>query len=155
MTTVEEKVNTLIHLMLGTTEAERNSARAKLVKLLDEPAVHDAEDIVHNMLLDLGMSNRNLGYEYIVQAILLAAGDRKWINNITVGLYPQLAAKFDTTASRVERAMRHLIEVTWTRGDLDTLNRYFGSTVNPEKGKPTNGEFIARLALLLRKRMKN
>ena len=155
MTTVEEKVNELIRLMLGTTEEERNSARAKLAKMMDKPSVKDAESIVHGMLLDLGMPNHTVGYEYVVQSILLAASDRKWTNNITFGLYPQLAAKFDTTARRVEWAIRNLIEVTWDRGDLDTLNRYFGSTVSPEKGRPTNGEFIARMALHLNQRMKN
>ena len=61
---------------------------------------------------------------------------------------------FDTTASRVERAIRHLIEVTWSRGDLEVLNRYFGNTLSPEKGKPTNGEFIARMANVVKQRMR-
>lgn len=155
MTTVEEKVNELIRLMLGTTEEERNSARAKLAKMMDKPSVKDAEGIIHDMLLDLGSPNHLIGYDYVVQAIILAANDRHYINNITFGLYPELALKFESTASKVERAMRHLIEVTWTRGDLDGLNKYFGNTVRCEKGKPTNGEFIARMALLLQQRMKN
>ena len=74
----------------------------------------------------------------------------KWPN----GLYSQPAARFDTTAARVERAIRHLVEVTWSRGDLKVLERYFGNTVSPEKGKPTNGEFIARLANIVKLRMK-
>ncbi len=65
-----------------------------------------------------------------------------------------MAAEFDTTAARVERAIRHLIEVTWTRGDLDALEDYFGNTVNPAKGKPTNGEFIARMVNLVKQRIK-
>ena len=80
--------------------------------------------------------------------------DRSYINNITFGLYPQLAAKFDTTASRVERAIRHLIEVTWTRGDMDVLCGYFGNTVSASRGKPTNGEFIARLANVILQRLR-
>ena len=76
------------------------------------------------------------------------------MNSITFGLYPQLAAMFDTTASRVERAIRHLIEVTWTRGDWDTLNRYFGNTISAAKAKPTNGEFIARLANVIKQRLR-
>lgn len=76
------------------------------------------------------------------------------INNITFGLYPQIAAKFDTTASRVERGIRHLIEVTWTRADMDILCGYFGNTVSPDRGKPTNGEFIARIANVVRQRMR-
>ena len=76
------------------------------------------------------------------------------INNITFGLYPQIAAKFDTTASRVERGIRPLIEVTWTRADMDILCGYFGNTVSPDRGKPTNSEFIARIANVVRQRMR-
>ena len=76
------------------------------------------------------------------------------INNITFGLYPPIAAKFDTTASRVERGIRHLIEVTWTRADMDILCGYFGNTVSPDRGKPTNSEFIARIANVVRQRMR-
>ena len=76
------------------------------------------------------------------------------INTITFGLYPQIAAKFDTTASRVERGIRHLIEVTWTRADMDILCGYFGNTVSPDRGKPTNGEIIARIANVVRQRMR-
>ena len=79
---------------------------------------------------------------------------RCYINNITFGLYPQIAAKFDTTASRVERGIRHLIEVTWTRADMDILCGYFGNTVSPDRGKPTNGEFIARIANVVCQRMR-
>lgn len=84
----------------------------------------------------------------------MAVENRSYINNITFGLYPQLAAKFDTTASRVERAIRHLIEVTWTRGDMDVLCGYFGNTISADRGKPTNGEFIARLTNVVHQRMK-
>ena len=84
---------------------------------------------------------------------MLAAENRTYIHSITFGLYPQVAAHFDTTAGRVERAIRHLVEVTWTRGDVEVLQRYFGNTVSPEKGKPTNGEFIARMANVLRQRL--
>ena len=154
MTTVEEKVNELIRLMLGTTEEERNSARAKLAKMMDKHSVKDAEGIIHDMLLDLGSPNNLTGYDYVVQAIILAANDWKYINNITFGLYPELAMKFETTVSKVERSIRYLIEVTWSRGDLDVLSKYFGNTVSCEKGKPTNGEFIARLANVVKQRLR-
>ena len=90
----------------------------------------------------------------VVQALLMVVENRTFIDNITFGLYPQLAVIFETTPSRVERAIRHLIEVTWTRGDWDVLNRYFGNTVSAEKGKPTNGEFLARLANVVKLRMR-
>ena len=76
-------------------------------------------------------------------------------NAITKVLYPQVAKTFGTTPSRVERAIRHAIEVAWNRGDLDVLDKYFGNTVSASKGKPTNSEFIARVANIVRQRMKN
>ena len=77
-----------------------------------------------------------------------------FLNNITFGLYPQLAAEFDTTAARVERAIRHLVEITWARGSIEAQECYFGNTVSAARGKPTNGEFIARIANVVKSRMK-
>ena len=114
----------------------------------------DPEYLIRELLLELGAPDHLVGHPYVVQAILLVVQDRTYIDSITFGLYPQLAARFDTTASRVERAIRHLVEVTWSRGDMDVLVRYFGNTVSPEKGKPTNGEFVARLANIVKLRMK-
>lgn len=96
----------------------------------------------------------NSSYASLPSFFMYLAIKHLYIDNITFGLYPQLAAAFDTTAARVERAMRHLVEVTWTRGDVDVLNRYFGNTVSPDKGKPTNGEFIARITNIVKLRMK-
>ena len=101
---------------------------------------------IRRILLELGAPDHLAGHPYAVRAIELVIGNRLYINSITFGLYPQLAVEFDTTAARVERAIRHLIEVTWCRGDLDTLEKYFGNTISASRGKPTNGEFIARLA---------
>ena len=90
----------------------------------------------------------------MVEALLMCLEDRMYINNITFGLYPQIAAKFDTTAARVERALRHLIEVTWERSDMDALRKYFGNTIRVDKGKPTNGEFIARITNVVHQQLK-
>ena len=79
-------------------------------------------------------------------AILIAVADMDVINAVTKVLYPEVAKRFNTTASRVERAIRHAIEVAWDRGDLETLQKYFGYTVSNVKGKPTNSEFIAMIA---------
>lgn len=127
-----------------------------LRKCVDDPTFgkRDSEMMLRDMLLELGTPDHLIGYEYLVKAILMAAEDRKWIDNITFGLYPQLAFIFNSTPSRIERAIRNAIEKTWDRGDYDTLNRYFGNTVSPDKGKPTNCEFIARLANILRMRLK-
>ena len=86
------------------------------------------------------------GYQYLREAIGLAVADMEVINAVTKVLYPAVAKKFGTTASRVERAIRHAIEVAWDRGDLETLQKYFGYTVSNAKGKPTNSEFIAMIA---------
>jgi len=106
----------------------------------------DPEQEIRRILLELGAPDHLVGHPYVIRAILLVIQDRVYINSITFGLYPQLAVEFDTTPARVERAIRHLIEVTWSRGDIDILEKYFGNTVSASRGKPTNGEFIARMA---------
>lgn len=86
---------------------------------------------------------------------MLAVQTPEIINSVTKLLYPTVAKKFGTTASRVERAIRHAIEVAWDRGDVDTLNSYFGYTIHNGRGKPTNSEFVAMIADKLRLRLKN
>ena len=95
------------------------------------------------------------GYQYLREAIVIAVNDMDVINAITKVLYPQVAKTFGTTPSRVERAIRHAIEVAWDRGDLDTLQRFFGYTVSNTKGKPTNSEFIALIADKLQLQLKS
>jgi two-component system response regulator (stage 0 sporulation protein A) len=95
---------------------------------------------------DIGVPAHIKGYQYLREAIGLAVEDMDVINAVTKVLYPAVAKKFSTTASRVERAIRHAIEVAWDRGDLETLQKYFGYTVSNAKGKPTNSEFIAMIA---------
>ena len=94
------------------------------------------------------------GYQYLREAILIAVEDMDVINAVTKVLYPEIAKRFGTTASRVERAIRHAIEVAWDRGDIETLQKYFGYTVNSAKGKPTNSEFIAMIADRLQLQLK-
>ena len=158
MTIMEMQVEALMRLCTAGDEESRKEAKAEVLHLLRGrntlPAGADPEDILRQILLELGAPDHLLGHPYVVQGVLLVLYDQMYINNITFALYPQLAARFDTTAARVERAIRHLIEVTWTRGDVDVLMRYFGNTVSPDKGKPTNGEFIARLANIVRQRLK-
>ena len=86
------------------------------------------------------------GYQYLREAIVLTIQDMDMINGVTKILYPTVARKYGTTPSRVERAIRHAIEVAWDRGDVEVLQRYFGYTVSGVKGKPTNSEFIAMIA---------
>jgi two-component system response regulator (stage 0 sporulation protein A) len=103
---------------------------------------------------EIGVPAHIKGYQYLREAILIAVADMDVINAVTKVLYPEVARRFDTTASRVERAIRHAIEVAWDRGDLETLQKYFGYTVNSAKGKPTNSEFIAMIADRLSLQMK-
>jgi two-component system response regulator (stage 0 sporulation protein A) len=90
------------------------------------------------------------GYLYLREAILMVVGDMEMLGAVTKELYPSIAKKFNTTPSRVERAIRHAIEVAWSRGKIDTINSLFGYTVHNDKGKPTNSEFIAMVADKLR-----
>ena len=157
MSILEMQVEALMRLCTARDEETKEEARAEVLHLLrgrKAAAVADPETILRQILLELGAPDHLLGHPYVIQGVLLVIHDQMYINNITFGLYPQLAARFDTTAARVERAIRHLVEVTWSRGDLEVLNRYFGNTVSAEKGKPTNGEFIARLANVVKLRMK-
>ena len=157
MSILELQVEALMKLCTATDEAVRKEAREEIAFLLQKKPVAPAADPearLRQILLELGAPDHLLGHDYVVEGILMVANDRTYINNITFGLYPQLAARFDTTASRVERAIRHLVEVTWMRGDIDVLAKYFGNTVSMDKGKPTNGEFIARLANVIRKERK-
>ena len=102
--------------------------------------------MVTAIIHEIGVPAHIKGYQYLREGIILAVRNMDVINAVTKVLYPEIAKRFDTTPSRVERAIRHAIEVAWDRGDLETLQKYFGYTVNSAKGKPTNSEFIAMIA---------
>ena len=111
--------------------------------------------MVTGIIHEIGVPAHIKGYQYPREAIIIAVNDMDVINVITKVLYPQVAKTFQTTPSRVERAIRHAIEVAWDRGDLDTLQRFFGYTVSNTKGKPTNSEFIALIADKLQLQLKS
>jgi len=113
------------------------------------------ESMVTGIIHEIGVPAHIKGYQYLREAIIIAVNDMDVINAITKVLYPQVAKTFQTTPSRVERAIRHAIEVAWDRGDLDTLQRFFGYTVSNTKGKPTNSEFIALIADKLQLQLKS
>ena len=104
------------------------------------------ETTVTGIIHEIGVPAHIKGYQYLREAIIIAVEDMEVINAVTKILYPEVAKRFGTTASRVERAIRHAIEVAWDRGDLETLQKYFGYTVSNAKGKPTISEFIAMIA---------
>ena len=112
------------------------------------------ESMVTGIIHEIGVPAHIKGYQYLREAIIIAVEDMDVINAITKILYPQVAKTFQTTPSRVERAIRHAIEVAWDRGDLDTLQSFFGYTVSNTKGKPTNSEFIALIADKLQLQMR-
>lgn len=110
----------------------------------------DLEAQVTKIIHQIGVPAHIKGYQYLRSAILMTIDDNDVINSVTKVLYPTVAKKYQTTTSRVERAIRHAIEVAWDRGDVDTLNSYFGYTIHNSRGKPTNSEFIAMIADNLR-----
>ena len=106
----------------------------------------DLERDVKNMIHDIGVPAHIRGYQYLREAIQMSVKDMDMLGSITKTLYPEIAKKYETTPSRVERAIRHAIEVAWNRGRMETLDALFGYTINTGKGKPTNSEFIAMIA---------
>lgn len=108
--------------------------------------VHDLEKDVTDMIHEIGVPAHIKGYQYLRDAIMMSVNDIEMLSSITKVLYPTIAQKYETTSSRVERAIRHAIEVAWNRGRMETLNALFGYTISTGKGKPTNSEFIALIA---------
>ena len=115
-------------------------------KRLITASVDSDELKVTDILHQIGVPAHIKGYQFLRDAILLTMNEPEYINDVTKSLYTEIAKKNGTTASRVERAIRHAIEVAWDRGDVDTLNSYFGYTIHNLRGKPTNSEFIAMIA---------
>ena len=132
-------------------ELRSDSSRPLTIR---RPAQQSIEALVTGIIHEIGVPAHIKGYQYLREAIIIAVNDMDVINAITKVLYPQVAKTFQTTPSRVERAIRHAIEVAWDRGDLDTLQRFFGYTVSNTKGKPTNSEFIALIADKLQLQLK-
>ncbi|MCC8098748.1 MAG: sporulation transcription factor Spo0A [Clostridiales bacterium] len=130
----------------------RPAAVLERVRQIADKAPETARDAtgletrVTAIIHEIGVPAHIKGYQYLREAILIAVDDMDVINAVTKVLYPEVARRYGTTASRVERAIRHAIEVAWDRGDIETLQKYFGYTVSNAKGKPTNSEFIAMIA---------
>ena len=122
----------------------------------NDTAISDAdlELMVTEIIHQIGVPAHIKGYSYLRESIILAIKDVEIINSVTKTLYPTVAKRHSTTSSRVERAIRHAIEVAWDRGDVNVLNSYFGYTIQNERGKPTNSEFIAMISDKLRLRLK-
>lgn len=121
------------------TSTEKDAVEKK------EPARNLEQDVT-DMIHEIGVPAHIKGYQYLREAIMMTVEDQGMISSITKILYPTIAKRFQTTPSRVERAIRHAIEVAWSRGKMETLDALFGYTIDTGKGKPTNSEFIALIA---------
>lgn len=148
------KTNKEFQIMI-TVPGEQNETEEGVSRFMIEPGKngkarekqeYDLEQDVTDMIHEIGVPAHIKGYQYLREAIMMAVEDIDMLNSITKVLYPTIAKKFQTTPSRVERAIRHAIEVAWSRGRMETLDALFGYTVNTGKGKPTNSEFIALIA---------
>jgi two-component system response regulator (stage 0 sporulation protein A) len=125
---------------IGCNNIARNSiAFNSIESVSDKNLESDVTGIIH----EIGVPAHIKGYQYLRDAIIMSVNDVDMLNSITKVLYPTIAKKYQTTSSRVERAIRHAIEVAWSRGKMDTIDEMFGYTINNGKGKPTNSEFIA------------
>lgn len=122
------------------------AAEEKLAAKTAEEKAYDLEQDVTDIIHEIGVPAHIKGYQYLREAIMMSVREPAMISSITKVLYPTIAKRFQTTPSRVERAIRHAIEVAWSRGRMETLDALFGYTVNTGKGKPTNSEFIALIA---------
>lgn len=135
-----------IKQIVDCTTTSRISAKEKQADCLEVTI----SEIMHR----IGVPAHIKGYQYLRKSILLVINDDEMMNSVTKLLYPTVAKEFKTTSSRVERAIRHAIEVAWDRGDVDVLSSYFGYTIQNSRGKPTNSEFIAMIADKLKLNMK-
>lgn len=141
------KVNTML------PHTNLTSSKSLLPKSKGMPTQHSLETEVTSVIHEIGVPAHIKGYQYLRDAIIMVINDMDVLNSITKQLYPNIAKQYNTTPSRVERAIRHAIEVAWSRGKMDTIDKLFGYTVNNGKGKPTNSEFIALIADRLRLEM--
>lgn len=141
------KNNREFQIMITVPAANRTAENEEIngIQVYTEPA-HDLEKDVTDMIHEIGVPAHIKGYQYLRDAIQMSVNDIEMLGSITKLLYPTIASKYKTTSSRVERAIRHAIEVAWNRGRMETLDALFGYTINTGKGKPTNSEFIALIA---------
>jgi two-component system response regulator (stage 0 sporulation protein A) len=124
--------------------------RASASVVMPMPTPKNLEIEVTRIIHEIGVPAHVKGYQYLRAAIMLVTEEINYLGAVTKELYPTIAKRYDTTPSRVERAIRHAIELAWDRGDIERINKFFGYTINGEKGKPTNSEFIAIIADKLR-----
>lgn len=134
-------------IMITVPSAQTEAVQVQVEKeMVQKEEAHDLEQDVTNMIHEIGVPAHIKGYQYLREAIMMSVENPSMISSITKILYPTIGKRFQTTPSRVERAIRHAIEVAWSRGRMETLDALFGYTIDTGKGKPTNSEFIALIA---------
>ncbi|MDE7199470.1 MAG: sporulation transcription factor Spo0A [Lachnospiraceae bacterium] len=138
--------NKEFRIMITVPSGEKGTEQMNHVAEESESDSRDLEKDVTDMIHEIGVPAHIKGYQYLREAIMMSVEDVEMLGSITKILYPTIAKKYQTTPSRVERAIRHAIEVAWSRGRMETLDALFGYTINTGKGKPTNSEFIALIA---------
>lgn len=127
-------------------EEKRESRKQSAIEKIENRSVRNLERDVTEIIHEIGVPAHIKGYQYLRDAIIMSVEDVEILNSITKILYPSIAKKYKTTSSRVERAIRHAIEVAWSRGKMDTIDALFGYTIHNGKGKPTNSEFVALIS---------
>ena len=152
---IEQKVNAIMRYIVADSQEEKDKIMEEIREMIEPVAKENIEDVISEILVELGMPSHVIGYRYSVYAIKIAVENPDIIHAITRGLYPTVAEHCGTTASRAERAIRHAIECTWDRADIEVIEKYFGNTISITKDKPTNSEFIARVSNIVRRRMRN
>lgn len=155
MSNLENFVNVMCEYVVAGTAKKRVEAVEKLKQMMAEQnhIRNDVEGIVRDMFLEIGVPDHLIGYDYAVDAIVMSVSDRKLSHN-TCELYRVISDKYDQTACKVERGIRHLVEETMERGNMEQIQKYFGKYISSKTGKVTNGEFIARMANMVRKKMR-
>ena len=148
-------LNRIKHMRNFVTRRSREITRKEVQEEKSVYSQRNLETDVTNIIHEIGVPAHIKGYQYLRDAIILCVNDMEMLNSITKILYPTIAKRQQTTPSRVERAIRHAIEVAWSRGKMDTIDELFGYTVSTGKGKPTNSEFIALIADKIRLEYKN
>jgi two-component system response regulator (stage 0 sporulation protein A) len=133
-------------IMITVPSGSKTVLPKESMEVSDKKSGYNLERDVTDMIHEIGVPAHIKGYQYLREAIMMCVEDPDMLGSITKVLYPTIARKNQTTASRVERAIRHAIEVAWNRGRMETLDAMFGYTINMGKGKPTNSEFIALIA---------
>ena len=163
MFTLEQKVDLILRYIATTDKAQRTKLKKLVVQALESDAdavasarvIPDDVDMIFDLLKELGMPPHLLGYGYTICAIKLAMDDHTYLRQITDRLYPEIASRYNTTPSRVERAMRHAIECVFDRGDMKQITRVFGNTMSIKRGKLTNREFISFCVYEIERRIRN